>query len=315
MPNNEFVKLPLLSNKIYKEWRRKTVLVQSCDDSFEGEFSLEKREIDIPIYHDLSVHQTTIKERELKPAPIEFLKASTKRVSIDKGRYTHWGQTTLGKLINRLSDEESEVRKKLVTTWATEAENELASFCANLGAKQTIDLTAEGVLPGQVVNKDTILLALDILKAKVIKNNMDPAEFKLFASERFETVLRDTKISIDSLSNDETFRAGSVGIVNGVDVRKHQIPLLTTRNATTALVESEYAIWKTRDGIQYVVPYKNTISYDIQPTEILLGGKGYQTVEYYDFFNLYPTRLYKVELQYVNEEAATPGDDNSTGDD
>jgi hypothetical protein len=61
MANTEFVKLPALSNKIYKEWYPRTVLVQSCDSSFEGELNLETRELDIPVYHDLTVHQTTIK--------------------------------------------------------------------------------------------------------------------------------------------------------------------------------------------------------------------------------------------------------------
>ena len=47
MGNNQ-ISLPALSAKIYKEWLPKTVLVQSCDDSFEGELNLETREIDIP---------------------------------------------------------------------------------------------------------------------------------------------------------------------------------------------------------------------------------------------------------------------------
>jgi hypothetical protein len=88
-------------------------------------------------------------------------------------------------------------------------------------------------------------------------------------------------------------------MANGVDIRKIQVPSITTRNATSKQVEAEWAIFKTMDGIQYVVPYKNTISYEIMPNEILMGGTGYQTVEYYDFFNLYPQRLFKVKLNYV----------------
>ena len=140
MANTEFVMLPALSNKIYKEWYPKTVLVQSCDDAFEGEFNLETREIDIPVYHDLSVHTTTIKERELKPAAMEFIKSSTKRVTIDKGRYSHWGQTNISKLVDRLNADNSEVRKKLVNKWAIEAEKELGVWCAQLPATQQIDL-------------------------------------------------------------------------------------------------------------------------------------------------------------------------------
>jgi len=300
MANTEFVKLPQLSAKIYKEWLPKTVLVQSCDNSFEGEFNLETREVDIPVYHDISIHLTSLKERELKPAAIEFVKASTKRVSIDKGRYSHWGQTNIGKLIDRLSAEDSEVRKMLVNKWATEAEKELAEWCAfDLAAAQTIDIpTILSWSTTGYLTKDNVLQVLDILKAHAVDKNMEPADFKLFCSERFENVLRDTKLPFASLDANETFRSGAVGIVDGVDVRKIQVASITTRNSTSKQVEAEYAIWKTRDGVQYVVPYKNTVSYDIQPTEILLGGKGYQTVEYYDFFNLYPTRLYRVPLYY-----------------
>jgi hypothetical protein len=52
------------------------------------------------------------------------------------------------------------------------------------------------------------------------------------------------------------------------------------------------------DGIQYVVPYKNTLSYEIMPDQVLMGGTAYQTVEYYDFFNLYPKRLFRVKIKY-----------------
>jgi hypothetical protein len=300
MANTSRAELVKLSQRIYKEWYPKTVLVQSCDRSFEGELNLETRELDIPVYHDLTIHQTTIKERELKPAAIEFMKSSTKRVSIDKGRYSHWGTTKLNKLVERLSQEESEIRKKLVEKWANEAEKELAEYCAfSLGAAQTINIpTILSWSTTGYLDKDNIFKVLDILKAKVIEKNMSPGDFQLFVSEQFETVLRDTKIQLSSLDANETFRTGFVGKVNGVDVRKIEVSSITTRDTGTSLVTAEYAIWKSRDGIQYVVPYKDTITYEIQPTEVLLGGTGYQTVEYYDFFNLYPTRLYRVPLYY-----------------
>jgi hypothetical protein len=300
MANTEFAKLPALSNQIYKEWYPKTVLVQSCDNSFEGELNLESRELDIPVYHDLTIHTTTIKERELKPAVLEFIKASTKRVTIDRGRYSHWGQTNIGKLIDRLSAEDSEVRKKLVNKWAVEAEKELAQWVAfDLPAKHEIDLSSANYLD-DVVDKDNVLRALDILKAKIIKQDMEPGEFTLFASEKFEQVLRDTKISFASQQADAAFTNGFVAIANGVEVRRIYVQSLTIRDANTAEVNSEIAVWKTRDGIQYVVPYKNTVSYDIQPNEILMGGMGYQTVEYYDFFNLYPGRLFRVKMKYLS---------------
>jgi hypothetical protein len=307
MANTDFAKLPALSNQIYKEWYPMTVLVQSCDNSYEGELNLETRELDIPVYHDLSVHTTSIKERDLKPAAIEFIKASTKRVTIDKGRYSHWGETNLNKLLDQLSNEQSIVRQKLVQKWAVEAERELGAFVAGLPAKQTINTKVAAMLPavsginaaGQLV-KENVIRFLDILKAQPMKNNMMPEEFTLFASEHFESVLRDANLQFDAIPTAAgAFAQGEVGRVNGVNVRKIQIHDLAVRNATTGLVESEVAVWKTMDGIQYVVPYRNTMSYEIMPDQVLMGGTGYQTVEYYDFFNLYPTRLYKVEISYV----------------
>jgi hypothetical protein len=308
MANTDFAKLPALSNQIYKEWYPMTVLVQSCDNSYEGELNLETRELDIPVYHDLSVHTTSIKERDLKPAAIEFIKASTKRVTIDKGRYSHWGETNLNKLLDQLSNEQSIVRQKLVQKWAVEAERELGLFVNGLPAKQTINTATAAMLPavsgvnaaGQLV-KENVIRFLDILKAQPMKNNMMPEEFTLFASEHFESVLRDANLQFDAIPTAAgAFAQGEVGRVNGVNVRKIQIHDLTTRNATTGLVESEVAVWKTMDGIQYVVPYRNTMSYEIMPDQVLMGGTGYQTVEYYDFFNLYPTRLYKVAISYVD---------------
>jgi len=296
MANTEFAKLPALSNQIYKEWYPKTVLVQSSDSSFEGELNLETRELDIPVYHDLSIHTTTIKERDLKPAPIEFVKASTKRVSIDKGRYSHWGQTNLSKLLERLSAEDSEVRKKLVQRWAIEAEKELAIWVAQLPASQTIDLYA--LLGNALLDKTNVTKAMDILKAKVMKEDMNPAEFTLFVSERFEQILRDTQITFGSEPAAQAFRQGFIANVLGVDVRHLQVEGIVTRDANTAQVINEIGVWKTSDGIQYVVPYKNTVSYTIDPDQVLMGGTAYQTVEYYDFFNLYPKRLFKVKIKY-----------------
>jgi hypothetical protein len=299
MANTSNAELVKLSRRIYQEWYPKTVLVQSCDNSFEGELNLETRELDIPVYHDLSVHLTTLKERELKPAAIEFMKSSTKRVSIDKGRYSHWGVTDISKLVDKLSAEDSETRKKLVNKWAQEAEKELGVWCATLPTTQQIDLVT--LLGGDgVLNKDNIVLATDILKAHAEAKNYTPEDFKLFVSDRFEGIVRDAKILLgNNLTGDNAFKTGFVGEVNGVLTHKIQIPAITTRDASTKMVTAEWGIWKTRDGIQYVVPFKSTIQYRIDPDEVLLGGTGYQTVEYYDFFNLYPGRLNKVKIRYA----------------
>lgn len=302
--NTTNAQLVKLSQMVYKEWYRKTVLVQSCDNAFEGELNLKTREIDIPVYHDLSVHTTSLKEREVKPATLEFIRASTKRVTIDKGRYSHWGTTTISKLVDDLSKADSEARKKLTNKWASEAEKELAVWVAQLPAKQEIDLitlfsadSGDGIL-----DKDNIFQALDILKAHAEDKNMSPDDFTLFVSSKFEQLLRDTKILLgNNLDANDAFTKGYVGVADGVTIRKHEVKEITTRNATTKLVEAEWGIWKTKDGIQYVIPYKNTISYEISPDQILLGGTAYQSVEYYDFFNIYPSRLFKVKIRYAGE--------------
>jgi hypothetical protein len=307
MANTEFAKLPALSSQIYKEWYPKTVLVQSCDNSFEGELNLETRELDIPVYHDLSIHTTTIKERDLKPAPLEFVKASTKRVTIDKGRYSHWGQTNLSKLLERLSAEDSEVRKKLVKRWAVEAEKELAGYVAfNPGVLEInlFDLLGGASNDAGLLKPANITKAIDILKAKVMKEDMEPSEFTLFVSERFEQILRDTQITFGDTPAAQAFKQGFIANVLGVDVRHMQVEGVVVRDASSAQVKNEIAIWKTMDGIQYVVPYKNTISYEIMPDQVLMGGTAYQTVEYYDFFNLYPKRLYRVKIKYEDSAAA-----------
>ena len=297
--NTTNAQLVKLSQMVYKDWYRKTVLVQSCDNAFEGELNLKTREIDIPVYHDLSVHQTSLKEREVKPATLEFIRASTKRVTIDKGRYSHWGTTTISKLVDDLSKADSEARKKLTNKWAIEAEKELAVWAAQLPAKQQIDLITllgdDGIL-----DTANLLQALDILKAHAEDKDMSPDDFTLFVSSKFEQVIRDAKILLgNNLNADDAFTKGYVGVADGVTIRKHEVKEITTRNATSKIVEAEWGIWKTKDGIQYVIPYKNTISYEISPDQILLGGTAYQSVEYYDFFNIYPSRLFKVKIRYT----------------
>lgn len=307
--NTTFANLASISDKVYQEWYNKTVLVASCDNAYSGEFSVEKREIDIPIYHDLSVHKTTIKEGEVKPAPIEFIAASTKRVRIDKARYSHFGQTEIGKMLNTLGDAESESRKKLTNKWAQEAESELGEWVAfNAGVQEIVVadgtsnansvLGASGATTATHVDKTNILVMLDALKAIAKKNKMPYKDFSLFASERLATVARDANLQFDSVNGDSAFKNGSVGVIDGIDLREIDIPSITTRNSTTGMVEAEYAIWKAKDGIQYVVPYRNTVEYELSKDQILLGGKGYQMVEYYDFFNIVPTRLYRVKVAY-----------------
>lgn len=287
--------LPKISQKIYKEWTAKTVLVKSCSNEFEGEFDLANRQIDIPVYGHFSIHKTTLKENELTPAKIEFKKGSTIRVVLDKGRYNHWGQRKLDTIISQLNEEDSETRKRLISDWALDAEEELGIACANLPKKRHIDMKT---ILGAKVDKTNILKVLDILKAKAKESHMNYKEFDLFASEKIGTICRDAQLDFKSTPAKEAFGVGYVGKVNGIELSELEIDALVSRNKTSGLVEAEFAIWKTRDAIQYVVPFKTTTSYEIKPDKTLLGGTGYQTVEFYDFFNLYGERLFIIDLIY-----------------
>lgn len=302
MGNTLNVNLPKISQKIYQEWTAKTRLVKSCSNEFEGEFDLTNLEIDIPVYGHLSIHKTSIKERDVKPAPVEFKKGSTIRVIIDKGRYNHWGETKLNELMDKLDAEDSEVRRRLVQDWALDAEEELGIAVAKLPASRHLDMKT--ILSGPV-DKTNILKMFDILKAKAKAAHMNYQEFDFFASEKIGTIARDAQLEFKANPAKAAFGEGYVGRVNGIDLTELEIDALVSRNANTALVEAEYAIWKTRDGIQYVVPFKTTVSYELDLSEVLLGGTGYQTVEYYDFFNIYPERLWVVDLKY-SATAALP---------
>ncbi len=293
--NNLQVDLPKISQKIFKEWTAKTRLVQSCSNEFEGEFDLENLEIDIPVYGHLTIHKTSIKERDVKPATIEFKKGSTIRVVIDKGRYNHWGETKLNTLMDKLGQEDSITRERLVKDWALDAEEELGIAVAKLPANRHLDITT---ILGKEVDKTNVLELFDVLKAKAKSAHMNYQEFDFMASEKLATICRDAQIQFNSTPAKEAFGAGYVGKVNGIELTEIEIDALVKRNTTSGIVEAEYGIWKTRDAIQYVVPFKTTTSYKIEPNEVLLGGIGYQTVEYYDFFNLYTNRLFVVDLKY-----------------
>lgn len=298
MSNTLMAQIVKLSQTIYEEWLNKTVLVGTCDRTYEGELNLETMELDIPVYHDLSVHATTLKERDLKPANPEFIKSSTVRVTIDKGRYSHWATKNLDKLIDRYAKDDSVARKKLIEKWAIKAEKELAVYCASLPANQTLDMTS--MISGGLVTYSNLFAFLNMLKAHAKKNDYEETEFKLFASEKISQLAADAKMTLGSnLDANDVFKNGYKGHLNDVDIREISVSDLVTRNETTGLVDAEVAIWKTDDGIQYVVPYKGSAEYEITADKILGGGKGYQLIEYYDYFNIYPKRLMKVKIRYT----------------
>lgn len=309
MGNTLMNNLPALSQTIYKEWISKTVLVQSCSDEFEGEFALDKLEIDIPVYGHISIHKSSLKEGDVKPAPIEFKTGSTIRVIIDKSRYNHWGEKKLDKLMDRLMAEDSEHRAKITKDWALDAEEELGVAVARLPKNRHIDMKT---ILGGVVSKDNILKFFDILKAKAKTAHMTYDDFDFYASEKIGTICRDAMLEFKSNPAKEAFGKGYIGRVNGIDLSELEIDALVKRNKDTALVEAEFAIWKTRDAIQYVVPYKTTADYELSPDQVLLGGTGYQTVEFYDFFNLYNERLHVIDIVY--EDGATLPTFGASGD-
>lgn len=306
MANTINAEMVALSNHVYKDWMSKTYLVKTCDNSFEGELDLKTREIDIPVFHDISIHLTTIKERELQPAKPEVIRSSTKRVSIDKGRYSHWMDLTINELVQNLSQENSEMRKKLTNKWAREADKELAVWIAKLPTAQTINMSS-GVLTGNLLTKDTVFSFLDRLNAHAEINNYEQEDFTLFGSSKMEQVFRDANILLgNNLDAQGAFEKGKVQRINDVNFSRIGIEVLVKRNTNSKAIEAEWAIWKTRDGIQYVVPYKTTSTYEITPDKVLLGGHGYQMVEYYDFFNLYPGRLQKLKVAYAYSTDTTP---------
>ena len=297
MANTLKARLPIISQKIYKEWLAQTYLVQSCSSDYEGEFDLDKNEIDIPVFGHLTIHKTSLKERSAKPAPLEFTKGSTMRVTLDKGRYNHWGEGKLEKLIEKLDMEDSVTRARLVQDWALDAEEELACACARLTSKRHLDVKT---LLGAAVTKDNVIKFLDMLKDIVKQNHMSANEFTYFGSDKLASICRDKQLEFYGKPAEDAFKKGFLGTPNGVNMNMLEVDALIKRNASTAAVEAEYAIWKTRDAIQYVVPYKNTVSYEIKPDQILMGGTGYQTLEYYDFFNLYKERLYILDMKYTD---------------
>lgn len=287
--------LPVISQKAHQEWLEKTVLVQSCSRDYEGEFDLAKREIDIPVFGHTTIHKTTFKERELTPAPVEFRRGSTIRVTLDKGRYNNIGRLKIDDIVERLSTDDSAERARITTDWAIDADEELAVACARLPKERHIDVSARGLSD---VKKTDMTLFVDILKDEVIVNNMAYEDFELFVSNKFTSLCREACLFMGLQGTDDVFRKGYKGTVDGLVIKEFNCPALTTRNATSADVEAEYAIFKAKDGIQYVVPYKDTISYEISAGTVLGGGTGYQMIEYYDFFTLQPKRLYIVDIKY-----------------
>ena len=287
--------LPVISQKAHKEWMEKTILVQSCARDYEGEFDLAKREIDIPVFGHSTIHKTTFKERELEVADVEFRRGSTIRVTLDKGRYNNIGRLKLNDLVERLSTDESAERARIATDWAIDADEELAIACARLPQERHLDIST--ILGGDL-DKSKMLRFIELLKDKVVSNNMAYEDFSLYASNKISTICRDAKIEYTPVLANDTFENGFKGSIDGIKIKEFNCPALTTRNATTAEVEAEYAIFMANDGIQYVVPYKDTVSYEISPMQVLGGGEGYQMIEYYDFFTLYPKRLYVLDIKY-----------------
>ena len=307
MANTINAEMVALSNHVYKDWMEKTYLVKTCDNSFEGELDLKTREIDIPVFHDISIHLTTIKERELQPAKPEVIRSSTKRVMIDKGRYSHWMDLTINELVQKLSQENSEMRKKLTNKWAKEADTELATWIAKLPVAQQIDFTSGVLGTDNLLTKDTVFLFLDRLNAHAEINNYEAEDFTLYGSSKMEQIFRDANILLGSnLDAQGAFEKGKVQRINNINYSRIAIEKVVARNTTSKAIEAEWGIWKTRDGIQYVVPYKTTTTYEITPDKVLLGGHGYQMVEYYDFFNLYPGRLQKLKVAYAHSSGTTP---------
>lgn len=303
--NTDLQKKVLVSQKLYKEWLAKTVLVNDCDHEYEGELDLNTREIKIKIYHDINLYASTVKEGEIKPQDLQFLQGSEKTVVIEKIRYTHWGETEFSHLMDDFNYD-SIVKQKTINKIAQSAEKELAMWVATLPAKQTIDIVdifkTSGINTDGVVDKDNIEKAFQVIVANIIKHNGNPEDFTLYVSEKIIHILQEKRLGY--FDANKVFESGFIGKYLGLTIKQLEVAEITNRNDKSGLVEAEWGILKAKEGINYVVPYKTTKEYELDPNKFLLGGKGYQQVEYYDYFNLYPTRLFKIQFSYVKTKNA-----------
>lgn len=303
--STDFNKKQVIANAMYKEWLAKTVLTQDCDHEYEGELNMQTREIKIRIYHDINLYASSIQEGELKPQPLQFIRSSEKTVVISKVRYTHWGESEFSKLMDGFA-KDGVVKAKEVNLFAQKVEKEIALWCATLPKKQTIDITdifkQGGIQIDGVVDETNIAKAFQIIVSNIQKNNGSPEDFTLYVSEKIIQLLQEKKLGY--YNNGNVFETGFVGKYLGLTIKQLEVPEITTRNNITGLVDAEWGILKAKEGINYVVPFKTIKEYNLNEQDYLLGGKGYQHMELYDYFNLYPTRLYKVNFTYTKNKTA-----------
>ena len=297
---NTFVKTDLndLSQKIYKEYINKTVLLGSCANEYEDDFDIDKSQVSIPVYGHLTLHKTSIKELFKKPAAPEFLNAGTITVTIGKVRYHHWAKTKLSEMLDKIQEEDSITRSRMTDDLAINAEEELAVAIVRNPAFTHLDITT---LLGGPLTKTNILAFTEILKAQTRLKNMPYRMFSLFSSEKFKTTARDAGLDFSGEPANNYFKNGFAGMVDGLDLREHEVAALTNRNANTGVVEAEYAIFKTRDGVQYVTPWKSTDTYKLEKDQVMFGGDAYMSVELYDFFSIYTENVMVAEIKYTAE--------------
>lgn len=303
--STDFNKKTILANAMYKEWLANTVLVNDCNHDYEGELNMQTREVKIIIYHDLKLYGANILEGELKPQPAEQMRQSELTIKISKVRYTHWQESTFSRLMDGF-DKKGIADGKEVNLFAQKTEKELALWCATLPKKQTIDITnifkTSGIQADGVIDDTNIAKAFQVIVSNIVKSGGTPKDFTLYVSEKLIQLLQEKKLGY--YNNGNVFETGFVGKYLGLTIKQLEVPEITTRNDITGLVDAEWGILKAKEGINYVVPYKTFREYDVSPQDYLLGGKGYQHMELYDYFNIYPTRLYKVNLTYTKNKTA-----------
>ena len=136
-------------------------------------------------------------------------------------------------------------------------------------------LTDTQTNPNGELTPENVVKAFDILKAQyVTSKNMTVSDFKLFASERLEGILRDAKIVLGSnLDANEAFRKGFVAYANGVDVRKRRLLKLLLMILIPNLLRRGGRFGKPEMGFNMLFLIRTLFPYDISPAEVLMGGK------------------------------------------
>ena len=204
MARSLFATAGLITEKIYNEVLKNSQFLETVDKSYEGTFDRTKKEIQYRVFEDPQVHGSSIKEKDLKPQPMQMLNSSTITLKIEKLAYTNIGTTNLDEYFEGLENNEG-TKKAIDKQFTKKIDRELACAMAN-GAIQ-VDFT------NKVLDKDTIGELLKLGKGKIEAKELDVDDFEGFASTQFMDVVREAKLTVEGVNNNETFAKTFMGKV------------------------------------------------------------------------------------------------------